>query len=385
MSRKINLSAFKMDGIVRSTAYLFLFFVLNASICVTDLGPNDPRLENIILPEGFKIELYAENVENARSMVMSENNTLFIGSRGAGKVHAIPDQNGDFKADTVIAILEGLNMPNGVALLNGALYVAEVDNVSRYENVENDLSSLSKGVLVNDAFPDDRHHGWKYIAFGPDGKLYVPVGAPCNICNESDTIYASITRMNADGSDLEVFAHGIRNSVGFTWHPETDEMWFTDNGRDMMGDDIPNDELNHAPEQNMHFGYPFCHAGEYPDPEFGDAASCAKYTAPAQKLGPHVASLGLKFYTGSMFPEEYTGDIFIAEHGSWNRSDPIGYRITRVHIEGNEAKNYTVFAEGWLQGNSSWGRPVDILILADGSMLVSDDSADAIYRIYYEP
>ncbi len=369
---------------MRPFTYLLLFCVLNASVCVTDLGPNDPRLEHISLPKGFKIELYAENVENARSMVMSANKTLFVGSRGAGNVYALPDQNGDHRADTVITILEDMNLPNGVALKNGALYVAEVDKVLRYDDIENQLHNTAEGVVVNDRFPDDRHHGWKYIAFGPDGKLYVPVGAPCNICNEKDPIYASITRMNADGSDLEIFAHGIRNSVGFTWHPETKEMWFTDNGRDMMGDDIPNDELNHAPEKDMHFGYPYCHAGEYPDPKFGGDTSCAKYSAPAQKLGPHVASLGLKFYTGAMFPKEYQGNIFIAEHGSWNRSDPIGYRITRVQLDGNVAESYTVFAEGWLQGNSSWGRPVDILILEDGSMLVSDDSADAIYRIYYE-
>jgi len=317
-------------------------------------------------------------------MVMSENNTLFVGSRGAGKVYALPDNNADHIADTVITILEGLNMPNGVALLNGDLFVAEVDKVSRFDVIENNLGKTPKAIIVNDIYPEDRHHGWKYMAFGPDGKLYVPIGAPCNICDEEDPIYASITRMNADGSDHEIFAKGIRNSVGFTWHPETDEMWFTDNGRDMMGDDVPNDELNHAPKKDMHFGYPYCHAGVYPDPEFGNDSSCASFVAPAQKLGAHVASLGLKFYTGTMFPQEYQNDIFIAEHGSWNRSEPSGYRITRVKLEGNKAISYEVFAEGWLEGNSSWGRPVDILILKDGSLLVSDDSADAIYRISYQ-
>lgn len=358
---------------------------MNGGVCVTDIVKRAPALDKIILPEGFKIEFYAEGVENARSMVMSERGTLFVGTRGKGNVYALPNKNGDYKADTVITILEGLNNPNGVALKDGDLYVAEINRVLRYEQVEEHLENMPAPVVVNDGFPDEWHHGWKYIAFGPDEKLYVPVGAPCNICDEQDSIYASITRMNADGSDLEMYAHGVRNTVGFTWHPETQEMWFTDNGRDMMGNDIPNDELNHVTEKGQHFGYPYCHAGDIPDPEFGGDTSCTKYRPPAQKLGPHVASLGLKFYTGSMFPEEYRGNIFIAEHGSWNRSDPIGYRITRVELENGQATNYSVFAEGWLQGNGSWGRPVDILMLNDGSMLVSDDHGDAIYRISYAP
>lgn len=375
-----------MNSTIKSPLlWIALFFLLNGGVCVTDIVKHDPKLDELQIPEGFQIEFYAQNVENARSMVMSPSGTLFVGTRGKGNVYALPNTNGDNKADTVITILKDMNSPNGVALKDGDLYVAEINRVLRYDNVEQNLNDLPEPLVVNDKFPTEGHHGWKYIAFGPDGKLYVPVGAPCNICDETDTMYASITRMNADGSELEMYAHGVRNSVGFTWHPETQDMWFTDNGRDMMGNDIPNDELNHATEKGQHFGYPYCHAGDIPDPEFGGDTSCTKYRAPAQKLGPHVASLGLKFYTGNMFPEEYHGDIFIAEHGSWNRSDPIGYRITRVEIENGKAVNYSTFLEGWLDGNSSWGRPVDILVLNDGSMLVSDDHGDAIYRISYKP
>jgi hypothetical protein len=239
-------------------------------------------------------------------------------------------------------------------------------------------------VTVNDQFPKDRHHGWKFIAFGPDGMLYVPVGAPCNICQPDENRYALITRMKADGSGREIFARGIRNTVGFDWHPATKELWFTDNGRDQLGDDIPPDELNHAPKKGLHFGYPYCHGGDIPDDQFGKKHSCTEFTPPAQKLGPHVATLGMRFYTGSMFPPEYHNQIFIAEHGSWNRSTPIGYRITVVGLNKNRAISYKVFAEGWLQGRRAWGRPVDVLVMRDGALLVSDDSAGAIYRIGYK-
>jgi glucose/arabinose dehydrogenase len=212
----------------------------------------------------------------------------------------------------------------------------------------------------------------------------VPVGAPCNIClRDNDERYASIMRMNPDGSELEVFAHGIRNTVGFTWHPGTQELWFTDNGRDMLGDNVPPDELNRAPSAGLHFGYPFVHGGDIPDPEFGEGVDINQYVKPAQNLGPHVAALGMRFYTGNMFPEEYRNQIFIAEHGSWNRSKKIGYRVMLVKLNGNEAVSYEPFAEGWLQGDAVSGRPVDVLIMPDGSMLVSDDYGGVIYRIIY--
>jgi glucose/arabinose dehydrogenase len=239
-------------------------------------------------------------------------------------------------------------------------------------------------TVIKDDFPTDRSHGWKFIAFGPDNKLYVPVGAPCNICLRDNEIYASITRMDPDGSNHEVFAHGIRNTVGFDWHPETNELWFTDNGRDMMGDDIPPDELNRAPQKGIHFGYPFFHGNSIPDPEFGEGKNADDYVMPVQELGPHVAALGMRFYTGNMFPAEYRNQIFIAEHGSWNRSEKIGYRVMLVKLNGNNAVSYEPFAEGWLRGESVSGRPVDVLVMPDGALLLSDDYAGVIYRITYE-
>ena len=287
------------------------------------------------------------------------------------------------RADEVITIAHGLNEPNGVALRDGALYVAESSRVIRYDNIEDRLKNPPEPVVVSDNFPRQSGHEWKYLRFGPDGKLYVPIGAPCNICEPPDKRQASIARMNADGSDFEIFARGVRNSVGFDWHPDTHQLWFTDNGRDLLGDDLPSDELNFAPEIGMNFGFPYCHQGDLPDPTFGKKHPCSEFVPPAAKLGPHVASLGMRFYTGNMFPSEYKNQIFIAEHGSWNRSIPIGYRVARVRLEGNRVVEQNIFAEGWLQGGEAWGRPVDVLVMPDGALLVSDDRAGAIYRISY--
>jgi glucose/arabinose dehydrogenase len=255
----------------------------------------------------------------------------------------------------------------------------------RYDDIEASLPDLPEPIVINDDYPSDGHHGWKFIRFGPDGRLYVPVGAPCNVCETEGSPYGKITSIAPDGSDLQVYAQGVRNSVGFDWHPETGELWFTDNGRDMLGDDLPPDELNHAPQAGLHFGFPYCHGGTISDPEYGSLRPCQAFTPPAQPLGPHVAALGMRFYTADMFPEGYRNQIFIAEHGSWNRSVPIGYRISLVRLEGDQVVSYQVFAEGWLQDNGqAWGRPVDVQLLPDGSMLVSDDTAGAIYRIWYE-
>ena len=339
-------------------------------------------LDKIQLPPGFEISLYAE-VPGARSMSLSPSGTLFIGTQKAGKVYAIQTRGGEQNKKPMV-LAQGLNTPNGVAFRDGALYVAEISRVLRYDGIESRLNDVPKPVAVNNSFPSDRQHGWKFIAFGPDERLYIPVGAPCNICEPDADRYALIKRMKADGSGVEVFARGIRNTVGFDWHPQTKELWFTDNGRDRQGDDVPPDELNHAPKPGLHFGYPYCHGGDIPDPEFGKKRSCSEFTAPAQKLGPHVAALGMRFYTGSMFPSEYKNQIFIAEHGSWNRSTPIGYRVTLVQLQGNRAVSYKSFAEGWLQGSRAWGRPVDVLVMPDGALLVSDDEAGAIYRISYK-
>lgn len=343
---------------------------------------HDLPLDRLRLPRGFSIEVYAANVDNARSMALSPGRTLFVGTRKAGNVYAIPDADGDSFGDRVITIARGLEMPNGVAVHGGALYVAEVNRILRYDGIEARLDDPPSPVVVTDRFPSERHHGWKYIAIGPDDKLYVPVGAPCNIC-KSPAIYASITRLNLDGSGFEIFAKGIRNTVGFDWHPETRELWFTDNGRDLMGDDVPPDELNRAPRPGMHFGYPYCHGKSTPDPEYGAELGCSELTPPVQELGPHVAALGMKFYAGKQFPAEYRGQIFIPEHGSWNRSSKIGYRVMLVRLDGARATSYEPFATGWLQGERAWGRPVDLLVMPDGALLVSDDEGDAIYRISY--
>lgn len=338
----------------------------------------------ISLPPGFAISIYADQIPNARSMTLSPNGTLFVGSRDQGAVYAVLDHDQDYRADEVITLRQGLNMPNGVAFRDGDLYVAEINRVWRLDDIEANLHEVPEPTIINDTFPREQHHGWKFIRFGPDGKLYVPVGMPCNVCEQDDERFGTIMRMNPDGSELEIYARGVRNSVGFDWHPETNELWFTDNGRDQLGDDLPPDELNYAPEPGLHFGFPYCHGGTIPDPQFGQEGICDEYTPPAMPLGPHVASLGMRFYTGDMFPAEYHHQIFIAEHGSWNRTVPIGYRITLVRLENNQAVSYEVFAEGWLRDGQPWGRPVDVLVMPDGSLLVSDDFGGRIYRITYE-
>ena len=337
----------------------------------------------IDLPPGFSIRLYAEGLPNARSMALGPDGTLFVGTRTNGAVYAVLDHDQDYVADEVLTLLKGMNMPNGVAVRDGALYLAEVDRVLRYDNVEENLRELPDPAIVNDDFPGERHHGWKFIRFGPDGKLYVPVGAPCNVCEIENSEFGTIMRMNADGSDLEIYAEGIRNSVGFDWDPISGDLWFTDNGQDSLGDDLPPDELNRAFEQGLHFGFPYCHGGSIADPKYGDERSCDEFTAPAQALGPHVAPLGIRFYTGTQFPAEYANQIFVAEHGSSSRSELIGYRIMLVRVENGEALSYEPFAEGWLNDGRPWGRPVDLQVMPDGSLLVSDDFAGSIYRISY--
>lgn len=344
-------------------------------------------LEKIKLQPGFEISVFAEDVINARSLVLGDNQTLFVGTRTAGKIYAI--KHDGIKAQKVFTIATGLNKPNGVAFKKGALYVAEVNRVLRYDNIEAQLENPPKPVIVTEQFPSDDHHGWKFIRFGPDGLLYVPVGAPCNICEPGDP-YASITRIDVTKPNAkpEVFARGVRNTVGFDWHPQTGELWFTENGRDMLGDDIPPEELNRASKAGQHFGYPYCHAGDITDPEFGSKRKCSEFTAPEVKFQAHSAGLGMRFYTGKLFPAEYRNQIFIAQHGSWNRTKKVGYKIVTVNADAKtkEGKqDYKVFAEGWLDKDENvWGRPTDLLTLPDGSILVSDDYAHAIYRISYK-
>jgi glucose/arabinose dehydrogenase len=361
-------------------------FLVAVACSSTDTAARLP-LDKIKLPKGFSIALYAQ-VPNARSMTVAPDGTVFVGNRDGQAVYAVVDRNHDYRAPDVVKIIDGLHSPNGVAFKDGSLFVAETNRLLRLDGLLDWLKQPAGSrarpapIPIPVKIPSDRGHDWKYLAFGPDGLLYFQIGAPCNICDRGDP-FASIVRVKPEGGAFEIVAHGVRNSVGIAWHPDTKELWFTDNGRDNLGDDAPPDELNRAPRPGLHFGYPYCHGGTIPDPEFGKGHPCSNYTPPVQALGPHVASLGLKFYTGTMFPVEYRKQIFIAEHGSWNRSKKIGYRVTLVRLDGDRAVKYEPFAEGWLQGEEAWGRPVDVLQMPDGSLLVSDDFASVIYRITY--
>jgi glucose/arabinose dehydrogenase len=360
-------------------------------------GTAAEHLSQLKLPAGFSIALYADSVPGARSMALGSDGTVFVGTR-AQTVQAVVDRNKDFKADEVLTVASGLTSPNGVAFKDGALYVAENSRISRYDGVLDFVKVAGGGpapkpTVLTDKLPPDRMHGWKYLTFGPDGLLYSAIGAPGNILDRGDP-YATIIRMKPEpNTQWEIFARGVRNTVGYTWHPDTREMWFTDNGRDALSDDTPNDELNVAAKAGLHFGYPYCHQGDILDPEFGKGKNCADYVAPAQLLGPHVAGLGLKFYGGTMFPQEYRKQLLIVNHGSWNRSPQVshtGYRLMLGKVQNNKVTSYEPFVEGWLQAapgseikRQAWGQPVDLLELPDGSLLVSDDRANVIYRITY--
>lgn len=348
----------------------------------------DVQLEKIKLPANFVIEVWAANVPNARSMTISETGIVFVGNRQEDKVYALVDENKDGKADTKYSIATGLSMPNGVAYRDGDLYVAEVNRIIRFKDIQNTLNNPSYEV-VYDQYPTEKHHGWKFIAFGPDGMLYVPVGAPCNICEPEKEIFASITRIDVKSPNPqpEIYAHGVRNTVGFDWHPTTKEMWFTDNGRDMLGDNIPDCELNKITTKGQHFGYPYWHAGDVKDPDFGSESKVqSDYIEPAAKLGAHVAPLGMRFYAGEMFPSSFKNQILIARHGSWNRTQKSGYDINMASLDtAGNVSEVSVFATGWMDTKTQevWGRPVDVQELPDGSLLISDDMANCIYRVSY--
>ena len=352
----------------------------------------DPHeaIRKIKLPPGFKIGIYADQVTGARSMALSPNGTLFVGTftvwgeKPFGKVYAVRDENGDFRADKVIEIAKDLDHPNGVALRDGHLYVGELSRITRYDDIEKNLEKPPAPKVIYDRLPAEFHHGWKFIRFGPDGKLYVPVGSPCNICEPKEP-HGSITRMNPDGTGFEIYARGIRNSVGMDWDPNTKELWFSDNGRDEWGNDRPPEELNHAPKPGMHFGYPYRYGKNIVDTTFPTRLTDKDFTPAAVELPAHNAGLGFRFYTGKSFPEQYRNQVFLAQHGSWNRSPPDGYRVMLVHMKDGQAQGFEPFATGWLEGDRYWGRPVDIEIMPDGSLLVSDDFAGVIYRISYSP
>ncbi len=340
--------------------------------------------EKIQVPEGFEVKVFSDKVPNARSMALGDGGIVYVGSRTEGKVYALKDSNNDGMADQVYIIASDLTLPNGVAYLDGSLYVAEVPRLIRFNGITSKLNKPPPFEIVYDWFPTKLHHGWKYLRVGPDGMLYLPIGAPCNVCREKKEIFATIMRISPEGDDLEIVARGVRNSVGFDWHPQSGAMFFSDNGRDWMGDDLPPDELNHLSSDDLHFGFPFCHGDRYLDTEFGIDDSCTNYTPPAWLFPAHSAPLGIRFYTGDQFPKEYKNQLFVAQHGSWNRSEPVGYRIVLVKFKNAKPVASKIFAKGWLDAsNVVRGRPVDLLQLPDGSLLVSDDKNGAIYRISY--
>lgn len=358
-------------------------------------APPPVPLEKLKLPPGFRIGVFAEGVASARQMAMGARGTVFVGSRSARRVYALVDRDGDRKADDVKVIADGLTQPSGIAFRNGSLYVAAVTRILRYDDIEARLDAPPEPVVVYDKLPAGQGHTWKFLGFGPDGLLYVPVGAPCNVCERLDEPqFATILRMKPDGTNVETFARGVRNTVGFDWHPVTRDLWFTDNGRDGLGDDVPNDELNVAPAPGLHFGFPYCHQGDVQDPDFGARKPCSETTPPAQFMGPHVAAIGMRFYTGTMFPAAYRNAIFIAQHGSWNRSEPIGYRVMVVKVDGRRVTSVEPFVDGFLHGvrgtptargatGDAYARPSDVMVMPDGSLLISDDQGGRIFRVSY--
>lgn len=368
-------------SLMSALSFLLLAFLVSAC----QAAPEEV-VPQIKLPPGFHLSMYTGQVPNARSLALGEDGTVYVGTTNAGKVYAVRDENRDGVGERVYTLATGLNLPNGVAVLDGDLYVAEIPRILKYPKIAGRLDHPPRPETVYAGYPDDVHHGWKYLRVGPDRKLYAPVGAPCNICRPERDIYATLTRLDADGRNFEIYARGIRNTVGFDWHPDTGELWFTDNGRDWLGDDLPPEELNQAVRAGQHFGYPHCHGKDISDPEFGKGKSCAEFTPPAWTFPAHTAGLGIRFYTGNQFPPDYKGQLFVAQHGSWNRSEPQGYRLMAVRFEDGKPVADQIFAEGWLRRDGKvLGRPVDILQMPDGALLVSDDLTGVIYRIVYRP
>jgi glucose/arabinose dehydrogenase len=332
------------------------------------------------LPKGFKIDIYASGIANARSLQLGDKGTVFVSNRQLDKVYAIVDRDGKRE---VKVIASGLDRPNGLAFHKGALYITEGTKVSKFEKIEDNLDNPPQPVVIYDDLPNHQSHGWRYTAIGPDNKLYINVGAPCNICIPPAE-NAQIRRINLDGSGAEAIARGVRNSVGFDWHPVTKELYFTDNGRDWLSEDLPEDELNRVTKAGQHFGFPYCHQGNFTDRDVGWGHSCGDYVKPVALLGPHSAALGMRFYTGRMFPAEYRNAIFIARRGSWNKTKKIGGDVIVVKLNPNgTVKSTERFLTGFLQDNEYIGRPVDVQVMKDGSLLVSDDYAGAVYRVTY--
>ncbi len=364
---------------------VFSFFLVTVNISFAGQNTHQDVLDKLQLPVGFSISIFAYNVPNARSLALSDSGVVYVGTRQKGDVYALKDTTGDGHANKRYVIATNLYMPNGVAYKDGALYVAEANKISQFDNIDQHLGKPLKAKVIYDQLPSDKHHGWKYLRFGPDNKLYTAVGAPCNICLPEKPIYSSLVRLNKDGSDFEILARGIRNTVGFDWHPKTGQLFFTENGRDYLGDNLPPDELNRWSKKGQHFGYPFCHAGNIADPELAADKQCSEFTAPEWKFKAHMAPLGLRFYTGTQFPQRFRNQLFVAQHGSWNRSKPHGYRIALVKFRQGKPVSEQAFISGWLTKDGKvLGRPTDILQMPNGSLLVADDTLGVIYRVSYE-
>lgn len=364
---------------------LFSLLLIYSSLAFSQSNKYQDIIKQLHVADDFEISIYADDLPNARSLALGDHDIVYIGTGAEGKVYAVQDANGDGIAEKRYTLAENLNMPNGVAYRAGSLYVAEINRIIRFDNITLNLATPPKPVVVYDQFPSDLHHGWKYLRFGPDNKLYTAIGAPCNICDPDKPIYTSLVRLDADGSHFESLARGIRNTVGFDWQPGTHALFFTDNGRDYLGDDLPPDELNQWSEIGEHFGFPYCHAGYIKDPEFGGHKKCPQFKAPAWQFKAHVAPLGLRFYQGKQFPQKYQNQLFVAQHGSWNRTKPDGYRIALITFKQNKPVSEQVFIDGWLtKADKVLGRPVDILEMPDGDLLISDDSLGVIYKIHYK-
>lgn len=357
-----------------------LFFITLGLCCQAQALP----LEQLQLPPGYQIQVAAE-VPNARQMAFSPEGILYVGTRRDGRIFALQDLDGDQRYETRHTLMSDRRMPNGIAWSNGDLYVAELTQLVRLPNVDTHLSTPPAPEPVLTGLPDITHHGWKYLKQGPDGAFYFTLGAPCNVCLESDPRFASIMRFDPNTEEAKPWAQGVRNSVGFAWHPKDQSLWFTDNGRDHLGDDQPDDELNRAERGGLHFGFPFRHARDVIDPEFGAGTETLKTQTPVALLGAHVAALGISFYTANQFPDTPETTLFLAQHGSWNRSSKVGYRVMRIETEGDQVSSVEPFVTGWLQGQKAWGRPVDVLVEPDGDLLISDDQAGVIYRVWYQP
>jgi len=368
--------------------YSLIFGLFSISTAQTGWAED---VSNLQLPSGFSIEQLNFEVANARQMALTDQGTLIVGTRRKGKVYAVINAL-TAEAPPVIELLKGLDMPSGVAVHQGDLYVAALNKVIKISQIDKVLTSSAPAQkaaaslqTITESLPDKGHHGWKYIKFGPDDQLYVPVGAPCNICLSDDPRFASLLRMNPNTGATSIWAHGIRNTVGFAWHPRSQDLWFSDNGRDMLGDDVPPEEINRIDKAGQHFGYPFVHAGAISDPKFGDHPERKQwqFSPPEIEIQAHSAALGMTFYNHTQFPQAYHQALFVAEHGSWNRSKKVGYQVSVALQDADGHFTYQPFVTGWLVRERAWGRPNDVLVTANGDLLISDDKRGAIYRVRY--